>query len=328
MFALSQRTGLLLAALVPALLLASCGGSEGKDAAEAPPPVAKPDDFPSAKGKTLVQLLREVGQEGPVLAPAVSELEPGRNRVAFGLFDRAKAQIADAPAAVYVAPAGGGRARGPFTARYESLAVKPQFQSRSTASDPDSAQLVYVAEASFPKEGEYEVLGIVRLDDRLVAARPADTFRVVRDGAVPEVGEPAPRISTPTREDVGGDLAKLDTRDPPSTMHDVDFADVVGKKPVVLQFATPALCFSRVCGPVVDIVEQVKAERADDAAFIHMEIYRDNEKGKGFRPQVAQWRLRTEPWLFTIDRRGRVAARLEGPVSAREVDQAIDRAMR
>ena len=42
-------------------------------------------------------------------------------------------------------------------------------------------------------------------------------------------------------------------------MHDVDFADALGKKPVVLLFATPLLCQSRVYGPVADIAEEVKA---------------------------------------------------------------------
>ena len=69
-------------------------------------------------------------------------------------------------------------------------------------------------------------------------------------------------------------------------MHDASFADVVGKKPAILLFATPALCQSRVCGPVVDIAEQVKAERGDEAAFIHQEIFKDNDADKGFRPQV------------------------------------------
>ncbi len=64
-------------------------------------------------------------------------------------------------------------------------------------------------------------------------------------------------------------------------MHDVDLADVVGKKPVVLLFATPALCVSRVCGPVVDIAEQVKSEVGDDVAFIHMEIFTDNDPNQG-----------------------------------------------
>ena len=87
---------------------------------------------------------------------------------------------------------------------------------------------------------------------------------------------------------MGGDVAQIDTRVPPSTMHEADLADVLGTKPVVLLFATPALCQSRVCGPVVDIAEQVKASYEGDAEFIHMEIYNDNELDKGFREQVRQ----------------------------------------
>jgi hypothetical protein len=111
-------------------------------------------------------------------------------------------------------------------------------------------------------------------------------------------------------------------------MHDEDFADVLGKKPAVLLFATPALCRSRVCGPVVDIAEQVKSERGGDAAWIHMEIFEDNEFAKGYRPQVRQWKLPTEPWLFTVDRQGRVAARIEGPFSAEELEDALDAAVK
>ena len=39
---------------------------------------------------------------------------------------------------------------------------------------------------------------------------------------------------------MGGDIASIDTRLPPSSMHEADFADVLGKKPVVLLFATPS----------------------------------------------------------------------------------------
>ena len=102
---------------------------------------------------------------------------------------------------------------------------------------------------------------------------------------------------------------------------------MVGKKPIVLVFATPRLCQSRVCGPVVDVAEQLKAEYGDQAEFIHMEIFRDNDLNKGFRPQVAAWRLPTEPWVFTIDKEGKVAARLEGAYSARELDDAIQKAL-
>jgi hypothetical protein len=306
-----------------ALLAAGCGDSDDESGETTPPP-AKAEDFPDPTGKTLDEIRQGLGP-GPVLSPAVSLLEPGKNRVGFGLFDRARQQIVDAPAAIYVAPVGGGRVRGPFPARFESLEVKPQFQSEGVKADPDSASSVYAAEVRFPKAGNYEVLGVVQLDNNLVAAEGA-AVRVVEDGPVPEPGEPAIRVETPTRADVGGDVAQIDTRVPPSTMHDADLADVLGQKPVMLIFATPALCQSRVCGPVVDIAEQVKAGYDGDAEFIHMEIYNDNEPSMGFREQVIKWNLPTEPWAFTIDREGKIAARLEGPFSARELEAALAKA--
>jgi len=292
--------------------------------------VAQPEDFPSAQGKTLVDLRSELGRGGPVLAPSVSQLTTGDNRFGFGLFDRSRAQIANAAVAVYVAPAGGGPVSGPYPARYESLDVKPQFQSRQTATDPNAAKSVYVADIPFKKPGQYDVLGIARLDDRLVAATSAapglQVFRAA-DDAIPSAGDSAPRIHTPTEAEVGGDLASIDTRIPPSSMHQNDFADVVGKKPVVLLFATPQLCQSRVCGPVVDIAEQVKAESGgDDVEFIHMEVFRDNDIAKGLRPQLNAYNLRTEPWLFAVDRKGNVAARLEGAFSPGELQSALERA--
>ena len=71
----------------------------------------------------------------------------------------------------------------------------------------------------------------------------------------------------------------------------------------MLLFATPQFCQSRVCGPVVDVAEQVKQLYGDKAAFIHMEIYNDNDPSKGVRPQVRAFHLPSEPWLFAIDTR-------------------------
>jgi hypothetical protein len=107
-------------------------------------------------------------------------------------------------------------------------------------------------------------------------------------------------------------------------MHDVDYADALGKRPIVLLFATPALCQSRVCGPVVDIAEQVKhALPKDDTAWIHQEIYKNNKLVDGYRPQFLKYHLPGEPWLFTINRKGKVAAAIEGAFSADELEKAV-----
>jgi hypothetical protein len=317
------RFPIALLALV-ALFLVGCGEDSSSDE-EAPPP-ARAQDFPKPKGQSLRDLLADHAA-GPVLAPSGAEFRTGKQRFGFALFRRDRSQITDASVAVYAAPAGGGPARGPYLARYESMAVRPQFQSRQTASDPDAATSIYTTEIPFDKPGRWEVLGIARSGGKLVAASLPQAGIVVKDAAkdeIPKVGATPPRIHTPTEASVGGDLASIDTRLPPSSMHDDDFADVLGTKPVVLVFATPQLCQSRVCGPVVDVVEQEKAKTENgDVAFIHMEVFRDNRIDRGIRPQLAAFHLVSEPWLFTFDSSGKVAARIEGAFSERELADAI-----
>jgi hypothetical protein len=316
-----------IAALLVCALLAGCGDDDSSG--EQAPPAAKAADFPKPDGKTLQQLLNDAGGSGPVLAPSGLELRTGSHRFGFALFNRSREQITDASVAVYAAPAGGGPAKGPYLARYESIAVRPQFQSQQTASDPDSARSIYTTEIPFDKPGTYELLGLARVGGKLVAATtPGGGVEVKSESgdSIPAVGTRPPRIHTPTKAEVGGDLASIDTRLPPSTMHDADFADVLGEKPVVLLFATPQLCQSRVCGPVVDVAEQVKSTSGDDVEFIHMEVYRDNRIDKGIRPQMAAFHLQSEPWLFVFDRSGKVAARIEGAFSERELKQAIAKA--
>jgi hypothetical protein len=319
---------IFIAVLLVCALLAGCGGDDDSSGDEAPP-AAKAEDFPKPGGKSLAELLDQVGGSGPVLAPSGLELRTGTQRVGFALFTRSREQITDASVAVYTAPAGGGPAKGPYLARYESLSVKPQFESRQTASDPDAARSIYTAEIPFDKPGRYELLGVARLGGKLVPATtpmPGVVVKKESGDPIPAVGTRPPRIHTPTEAEVGGDVASIDTRLPPSSMHDADFADVLGKEPVVLLFATPQLCQSRVCGPVVDVAEQVKASFGDDAEFIHMEVFRDNRIDKGIRPQMAAFHLRTEPWLFVVDRSGRVSTRIEGAFSERELEQAISKA--
>jgi hypothetical protein len=310
--------------------VAACGDSGGSDVASAPPPEpAKPEEFPQAKGQTLRGLLENVGSSGPVIAASVSQFKPGENRFGFVLFNPARAQIADARVVLYLAPVGGGRVQGPIAARFEEMDVDPQFQSRTVADDEDAANSLYVADIDLPKPGRYEMLGLARLDGRIVAATPAGgALTVTKDGPVPDVGEKAPVVHTDTVASANGNLESIDTRRPASSMHDVDFADVVGRKPTVLLFATAALCQSRVCGPVIDLTEQVKSERGDDVAFVHQEIYVDNEIDKGQRPSVATYGLPTEPWAFVIGADGRVVARFEGAFSAEELNAAIDTAVR
>ena len=184
-----------------------------------------------------------------------------------------------------------------------------------------------MARVEFGRPGSYVVSAVTKLNGRLVAASPAQV-RVRRDAGVPGVGDRAVRVHTPTVESVGGDVDQIETRVPPDSMHEVDLADALERgRPVALLFSSPALCESRVCGPVTDVAEQVKSEFDDEVDFIHVEFYEDNDASKGARssPRLG---LNTEPWLFTIDADGVVAARIEGAFSADELRDAVRRALR
>jgi hypothetical protein len=317
---------LLLAAAIPG---AGCGddggnaaGSNEQTAVEGTSNV----EFPRPSNRSLRVLIRNLNP-GPELAPSVSVLESGRSRFGFALFDRGNRQIGGLEVALYVAPGLDETARGPYVARYHPIEVDPEFRSQNTTEDPDSARSVYVAEVPFPRNGNYLVAAVTKLNSRLVGAMTQ--VMVGGDPGVPAPGDKAIRVHTPTEESVGGDLDKIETRIPPDTMHEVDLAEALDAgRPVVLLFATPALCESRVCGPVTDVAEQVKSEFEDEADFIHMEIYNDNDPKKGVRPQLRAWHLTKEPFLFTIDSDGRVAARLEGAFSADELRDAVRKAIR
>jgi hypothetical protein len=111
-------------------------------------------------------------------------------------------------------------------------------------------------------------------------------------------------------------------------MHAVSLTDVLGKRPVVLLIATPAFCQSKVCGPVTDIAAQLEHRFGSRAAFIHQEVYVNNQPSQGMRPPLKAFHVRTEPWLFTIDRRGVIAARLEGAFGTVDFTRAIEAALR
>jgi hypothetical protein len=315
-----------VAPLLAVGLVSACGGSSQPDRPPPQPaPTGQPADFPAANGKSFNDLASMAEGQGPVLAPSVSLLHKGKNRFGFALFDTARKQISGAEVAIYIASNDGSNARGPYVARSESLAVRPQFESKTTSSDPDAAKSVYVADLPFRRTGKQAVIAIVKFDGRLVVTNGYGV-NVTKSGASgpPDVGAKAVSVHTQTLTDVGGDAAALDTRRPfAKDLLQTDLADVLGKKPVVITFATPLLCQSRVCGPVVDIVEQVKAGAPKDVAFIHQEIYKNNKVNEGLRPQVTAWGLRSEPWTFVIDRNGWISTRFEGAFSAGELQRAV-----
>ena len=284
-------------------------------------------DFPAAGGKTLQELAEEVRGGGTVEAGlATSVFTVGEDRLAFGVIDD-QGQFVYGQTAVYVAPTPSDPVKGPFLAPADVLVTEGRYRSRQAAEETDPFAAVYAAQVPFDKKGSWAVLTVTLTDDGLVAA-PAQVEVVTdKEDPIPDVGERAPRVETDTMEDAKGNVEAIDTRVPPSDMHENSFDEVVGERPVALLFATPQLCQSRVCGPVTDVALQLKAEYGDRMEFIHQEVYVDNDPQKGLREPLNEFRLPTEPWLFVVDADGRVTARLEGSFGLAAFEDAIKTAL-
>ncbi len=330
----------VLALLLCVTAAAGCGKSEKAASPNVTPPTARPpatlpagfaaasrpvaSSFPPVRGRTLQQLADSV-HPGAQIGLAASQFTPGRNRLPFGLLNQ-DARFVYAPVAVYIAPKPGAPAQGPFLAPADSLLPEKPYRSLTAATDPDTVKAVYAASVPFSRPGRWSVLALVQEGGKLTGA-PAQVDVAARS-SIPSVGQAPPRITTPTLASVHGRVGLIDTRTPPGTMHQFDFAKVLGKKPIALVIATPALCQSKVCGPVVDVAEQLKATYGNRVDFIHQEVYRDNQLQRGYRPQLTAFHLRTEPWVFLIDRRGKIAVRFEGATGISEFRRGLDETLR
>src|SRR3954464_7930407 len=284
-------------------------------------PVAS--DFPPSKGKTLQQLADGM-VAGPSLAMASSVFTtPGATRMAFGMIDQ-QGQPIYGPTAIYVAPTPNDPAVGPFIAPADVLLTDKRYRSKQAAQTTDPFVAVYGADVKFPKNGPYAVLATTKQSNgQLTGATGNVQVSSKSADPIPEVGQMAPKVHTDTLASAKGDASKVDTRDPHDDMHDTDFADVVGKKPVALLFATPQLCQSRVCGPVTDIELQMKSKYGDKMTFIHQEVYVDNDVNKGLRPSLKAFHLPSEPWLFIVNKQGKITARLEGSIGVQQFENAV-----
>jgi hypothetical protein len=330
---------MMAAAIAVVLGATACGGSKKSDdpvdqvaaagglrervrAASDPTPA----EFPSAGGRSLQSVADAIGGGKLEAALASSVFTVGTNRLAFGVIDD-QGQFVYGKTAVYVARGPGAPAKGPYVAPADVLVTEPPYRSKQAATEQDPFAAVYAARVPFRKPGAYSVLVATSVNGKLVAAPTQVQVSSKSGDPIPEVGEMAPKVQTDTLASAKGDVSKIDTRQPPDDMHAQSFADLVGKKPVALLFATPQLCQSRVCGPVVDIAAQMKAKYGKQIDFIHQEVYVDNNPNKGLREPLRQFRLRTEPWLFVVGRDGRITARMEGSVGVSAFEQALKTAL-
>ncbi|MFP5378014.1 MAG: hypothetical protein ACLGIO_14690, partial [Acidimicrobiia bacterium] len=133
------------------------------------------------------------------------------------------------------------------------------------------------------------------------------------------VAAPSPTTADPLGVD------PICTADPPCPLHDVSLDAALGeRRPLAVLFATPALCQSRLCGPVLDTLLEQREAFADRVRFLHVEIYTDRT-GETLAPTVQAYNLTAEPVLFLAGADGTVRERLDNAFDRVEARAALER---
>jgi hypothetical protein len=176
---------------------------------------------------------------------------------------------------------------------------------------------VYVTDALLPTEGVWKALALTG------GKRVPFAVQVNAQPVAPAVGTPAPRAASPTKADPLG-VKPICTRKPACPLHTVSLSEVVGTgRPIAVLFATPALCQSQLCGPVLDELLKIKGPYEDRVTFLHVDIYKSST-GVERSPTVEAWGLPSDPWLYTVDGAGMIVSRLDGAFGGDEMTAQLD----
>ena len=261
------------------------------------------------------------------LIVASSELVPGPNRLAFAILDNNTQEIIEAPVARV-------RILNDKSLVQETAATLKTIGTSFTHTHPDGktethteARSFYVARAIFDKPGIYKIEAILTTANGTTITTQGN-LQVLAKGNTPAIGEAVPKSQNPTVKDTT-DLSKITSDDSPDPdLYQTTIVDAIAAhKPLVVLFATPRFCTSRLCGPETEILKQLKNKHKGEAAFIHVEIWKDldSPQPKVLNDAVKEWNLQTEPWFFLVDTNGKLFDKFEGIVPLDELEQAFEK---
>ncbi|MCP3991513.1 MAG: hypothetical protein GY724_20740 [Actinomycetia bacterium] len=144
-------------------------------------------------------------------------------------------------------------------------------------------------------------------------------------------GQAMPALQTPTFTDPAG-VSPICTRAPePCPFHEVTVAEVLDTgSPLALLVATPALCRTAYCGPVVETLIEESGDFPDVTA-IHLELYANadevagnyNDEALNLASQVEALGLEFEPSLILVDASGIIVDRIDNLFDASELRGAL-----
>ena len=298
-----------------ALVAASCSGGDGSDGSDG----GAGSIAQLREGAEPLSLLSVAGQSKDVA------LQTGRGFLAFDLTTDAGSFLGGGSPQVYVAKDEESRPLGPFPATWSTWRG---YDETGDTSPKTVIPGVYWAQIDVPEPGLYAIAAVTENQGKKAVGEAHAYFS---DDVPNAVGSKAVSAKTPVATKPSR-IKRICTRKPPDPMHYISLdRALTNGKPTVVSFATPLLCESQLCGPIVD--EQLLVYRDVGkrlANFVHVEEFLP---GNDLQPPEAKaanqstgfkaWNLLTEPWVFVVDGKGVIRARFEGPVVADEIRAAL-----
>ncbi len=291
-----------LLSLIVLILLAACGQpTAGSDDAASTPHARATTSAPATGGGTIQ----------PVLA--TSEIVVGPNRVALGLLEN-NVPIPDA-------------AETKVTVRYykvhgDTATLVGEEKARYYGQGLGNRG-AYIVHPTFDEAGSWGFEVVAERPGKALTAERIG-IEVAEKGNAVAPGMPAPQSKTPTAAQVQ-DLTTITSDSKPDTrLYQMSVAQAVSSgKPSLILFATPGFCQTAVCGPGVDVAQRLADTFGDKINVVHVEIYQYPFERLQQVAAMKEWGLRTEPWLFLVDKTGQVTDRFEGGITYEELEPAV-----
>lgn len=230
----------------------------------------------------------------------------------------------------------------------EGLVSLPQIQVRSLFGGEEVERVTgrfhlwpfgtrgnYVSEITFDKPGDWQIEAVIARGEETLASALMNV-EVKEESYTPAIGAAPPLTVNKTASDEAGlteittwpraDLALYQSTIPEA---------LESGMPLVVVMSSPGFCTSPTCGPQVDTVTELKNLYADQANFIHVEIYDNPIEIQSsldmgiYSPVVVEWGLTksedylNESWVFIIDSDGLITAKYEGYASLDELESGL-----
>ena len=303
---MNGRAKLLLfgIAMVLSLVAAACSSGNGSD--------------PVAVTEPIVADTPELELNGIL---ATKDLSVGANRIAF---------LLTSPKSLVTIPTASVKSVYLGDAESVEESVTAEFYLW-----PFGSRGSYVTELSFDRSGDWRLdIDVLDEDGSIKSARIPLNIR--ETSVTPGMGSMPPIAANKTSRDVA-DLKALTTSSTPDPdLYELTIAEALEtRQPLMVVFASPALCTSPTCGPQTETVEELKDQYKGQANFIHVEVYDNPDEIQGdlsrarFAPIIDTWgftRLedyRNESFVFIIGRDGLISAKYEGYAAKEELEKGL-----